>query len=247
MTHVMESVTSTQSASSVTAKQIATQSTKTIVCSPQVLAAVTDESLVRLCQCGTLSVQRYNQDTWRFEDITLDAIQTELCHRYRPLIRKYARLSTHDSVKEDIESFLWVLFIEAIQRYESEGEVPFAGYVKSVIHYGHLRFYKKAVNQWRHEVTLPLLSDDEGLAMDQFPDDIAIDQDVLAADEEHSLRRELWRAFKELPITQQELLHQIYQEKLSCAQIGNITHTTRQAVQQRHKRALQQLRSRMIH
>ncbi|WP_251423767.1 hypothetical protein [Veillonella agrestimuris] len=52
----MESVTSTQSASSVTAKQIATQSTKTIVCSPQVLAAVTDESLVRLCQGGTLNV-----------------------------------------------------------------------------------------------------------------------------------------------------------------------------------------------
>lgn len=244
MRHLVQPVTSTQSASSVTS----TQSTKTIVCSPQVLAAVTDESLVRLCQCGRFSIQRYNNETWRFEELTLDAIQMELCHRYKPLIRKYARLSTHDSVKDDVESFLWVLFIEAIQRYEAEGDVPFAGYVKSVIHYGHLRFYKKMSAQWRHEVTLRMMSeDDEALAMDQFPDNFNMDCEVLDADEEERLRKELWQAFKELPITQQELLHQIYLDEYSCADIGKMTHTTRQAVQKRHQRALAQLRLRMAH
>ncbi|MDY6224793.1 MAG: sigma-70 family RNA polymerase sigma factor, partial [Veillonella caviae] len=117
--------------------------TKTVVCSPAVLAAVTDVSLIRICQSPLMTVQSSSQEVVDCSGLTLDAAQIELCRRYRPLILKYARLSSHQTVADDVESFLWIVFLEAVQSYDTSGDIPFAGYVKSMMHYGHLRFFKQ--------------------------------------------------------------------------------------------------------
>ena len=53
--------------------------------------------------------------------------------------------------------------------------------MKAAIHYGYLIFYKQSAHQWRHELTLPLCTGDDVSepAMDQFPDDIDIERDIM--------------------------------------------------------------------
>lgn len=223
--------------------------TKTVVCSPAVLAAVTDVSLIRICQSPLMTVQSSSQEVVDCSGLTLDAAQIELCRRYRPLILKYARLSSHQTMADDVESFLWIVFLEAVQSYDTTGDIPFAGYVKSMMHYGHLRFFKQTTRCWRHEISYPAVSDGEDGAltsMEQFADTDTVESTVLEQSEEDSLRHTLWSALQRLTPDQQQLLHNIYVEGHSFTSIGRREHITPQAVQNRHKRALQRLQQYMM-
>ena len=42
-------------------------------------------------------------------------------------------------------------------------------------------FYKQSAHQWRHELTLPLCTGDDGSepAMDQFPSDVDLERDIV--------------------------------------------------------------------
>ncbi len=229
--------------------QTIVEPTKTVVCSPAVLAAVTDVSLVRICQSPLMIVHSSSQTVEDCSGLTLDAAQIELCRRYRPLILKYARLSSHQTMADDVESFLWIVFLEAVQSYDTTGDVPFAGYVKSMMHYGHLRFFKQSTRCWRHEISYPAVSDDEDgtfTSMEQFADTATVESTVLHQSEEDSLRHTLWSALQRLTPDQQQLLHKIYVEGHSFTSIGHREHITPQAVQNRHKRALQRLKEYMM-
>ena len=73
---------------------------------------------------------------WPIEELTIDAAQIELCRRYRPLIMSYANRSSTAMLTDDVESFLWIIFIESIYSFHTSGKVPFSGYVKAAIRYG---------------------------------------------------------------------------------------------------------------
>ena len=202
---------------------------KHVVCPQKVLQAVTDLSLVRVCQERRVSVLSTERAVWPIEELTIDAAQVELCRRYRPLIISYANRYSTEALTDDVESFLWIIFIEAIYSFHTSGKVPFSGYVKAAIRYGYLNFYKRSVQQWKRELTLPPCTGDDvsELAMDQ-------------------LRTRLWTAFQKLPVEQQELLYALYKDGKSCVSIGCESHQSRQAVQQRHQKAIDQLRYYMM-
>ena len=221
---------------------------KHVVCPQKVLQAVTDLSLVRVCQERRVSVLSTERAVWPIEELTIDAAQVELCRRYRPLIMRYASRCSTAMMTDDVESFLWIIFIESIYSFHTSGKVPFSGYVKAAIHYGYLNFYKQSAHQWRHELTLPLCTGDDGseLAMDQFPSDVDLERDIVGTVTEDELRNRLWSAFRKLPRQQQQLLYALYRDGKSCVDIGCEIHQSRQAVQQRHQKAIDQLRYYMM-
>ena len=181
---------------------------KHVVCPQKVLQAVTDLSLVRVCQERRVSVLSTERAVWPIEELTIDAAQIELCRRYRPLIMRYATRCSTAVMTDDVESFLWIIFIESIYSFHTSGKVPFSGYVKAAIHYGYLNFYKQSAHQWRHELTLPLCTGDDVSepAMDQFPSDVDLERDIVGTVTEDELRNRLWSAFRKLPRQQQQLL-----------------------------------------
>ena len=83
-------------------------------------------------------------------------------------------------------------------------------------------------------------------AMDQFPDDVDIERDIIGTVSEDELRNRLWAAFRKLPRQQQQLLYALYRDGKSCVDIGSETRQSRQAVQQRHQKAIDQLRYYML-
>ena len=101
---------------------------KHVVCPQKVLQAVTDLSLVRVCQERRVSILSTDRDVWPIEELTIDAAQIELCRRYRPLIMSYANRSSTVMLTDDVESFLWIIFIESIYSFHTSGKVPFSGY-----------------------------------------------------------------------------------------------------------------------
>ena len=52
---------------------------KHVVCPQKVLQAVTDLSLVRVCQERRVSVLSTERAVWPIEELTIDAAQIELC------------------------------------------------------------------------------------------------------------------------------------------------------------------------
>ena len=76
---------------------------KHVVCPQKVLQAVTDLSLVRVCQERRVSVLSTERAVWPIEELTIDAAQIELCRRYRPLIMSYANRSSTAVLTDDVE------------------------------------------------------------------------------------------------------------------------------------------------
>ena len=93
----------------------------------------TDEELVALAQAGHTSAT------------------TILCRRYVPLINRYSHVRQLRSMESDLEATLWETFLTAIQTYDLNGTVPFAGFVKSRIHYTEMNLFRKSVHQWNQE------------------------------------------------------------------------------------------------
>ena len=96
----------------------------------------TDEELVALAQAGHASAS------------------VILCQRYVPLITRYSHVPQLRSMENDLEATLWERFLTAIQTYDLNGKVPFAGFVKSRIHYTEMNLFRKSVHQWSHESLL---------------------------------------------------------------------------------------------
>lgn len=77
---------------------------KHVVCPQKVLQAVTDLSLVRVCQERRVSVLSTERAVWPIEELTIDAAQIELCRRYRPLIVRYASRCSTAMMTDDVDS-----------------------------------------------------------------------------------------------------------------------------------------------
>ena len=199
-----------------------------------------DEALVEVCQmriaiCDVPS-----------EPIDSTAAKIELCRRYRPLIVKYERLLVNRTVEDDVEAMLWLTFIESIYTYNLTGTVPFAGYVKSSIHFKHLNHYKRIKQRWNREFHIPDTADgDEQLAMDQIPDTIDVANQTVHHAEQIEQHRLLRRAMRLLKADQQQLIIDIYKRGCNLSDVARTQNCSRQSVQQRHKRILDVLRKYM--
>lgn len=85
----------------------------------------------------------------------------ELCTRYGPLIRKASRRYSF-SMRRDLEQEGWIALLKAMQSYNPELGVPFAGYAKAVV-YGDVRSAARRDTRQSDRVIHPgAWSDDDG-------------------------------------------------------------------------------------
>ncbi|KAF1683574.1 RNA polymerase sigma factor [Veillonella sp. R32] len=161
-----------------------------------------------------------------------------LCKQYEGLIRKYAHASAVKCEAEDMENLLWELFLRAIKEYNTEGTVPFSGFVQSRIRYGQYNAFKKLRRQWQHEsLIMNTTTDGEDSAM-TFED--IIDPTDSAEDTvvNKQSKIQIAKAFHRLPEPQQQLLYSYYVDNIPLAELARQHGISRQAMQQHKNRAL---------
>lgn len=196
------------------------------------LSSYTDEQLIKVIQ----------KESSNSSHPTNTVALCMLCQRYRPLIYKYALSRPTETEYEDMESFLWLTFIDAVKSFHLEGSVPFAGYAQSRIKYGQYNSFRKYRRQWQQEVSAEAFErDPNGDTEIPQPEYVSTADTALEAITNYEIDR-LQRAIQCLTPTQQKLLHAIYYEGRTITDIGKERGITKQAVSKHYRRTLAVLR-----
>lgn len=174
----------------------------------------TDEELVALAQAGHASAT------------------TILCHRYVPLIARYSHVRQLHSMESDLEATLWETFLTAIQMYDLKGKVPFAGFVKSRIHYAEMNLFRKSVHQWNHESLLH--EEDDSNPIIHIPAEDDTEQEALARLQIAALKEALSR----IDTVHAALLEQILFQGKSISDMAKSYGMSRQAMHKKYKKAI---------
>lgn len=174
----------------------------------------TDEELVALAQAGHTSAT------------------VILCHRYVPLIARYSHVRQLRNMENDLEATLWETFLTAIQTYDLNGEVPFAGFVKSRIHYAEMNLFRKSVHQWNHESLLH--EEDDSNPIIYIPAEADTEQEALA----HLQIAALKEALSRIDTVHAALLEQILFQGKSISDMAKSYGMSRQAMHKKYKKAI---------
>ena len=218
---------------------------QTLICGHQVLTALSDKSLVSICQNPNMRIQTVGYQPWSVDELRHDAAQIELCRRYRPLILHYTNRTGNREFREDLESYLWAILLESIYSFDLKGSVPFPGFVKAGVRYGYMRYWKRERLRNHREIHIPDRINDDGevtIGMDIFSSGENIANMIMTADEEQRLRARLVWALGRLSQNQQDLLRRVYGECKSLVSVSEELNCSRQAIQRRHERAIRKLR-----
>ena len=174
----------------------------------------TDEELVALAQAGHTSAT------------------VILCHRYVPLIARYSHVRQLRNMENDLEATLWEIFLTAIQTYDLKGKVPFAGFVKSRIHYTEMNLFRKSVHQWNHESLLH--EEDDSNPIIHIPAEDDTEQEALA----HLQIAALKEAFSRIDTVHAALLEQILFQGKSISDMAKLYGMSRQGMYKKYKKAI---------
>ena len=174
----------------------------------------TDEELVALAQAGHTSAT------------------VILCHRYVPLIARYSHVRQLRNMENDLEATLWETFLTAIQTYDLKGKVPFAGFVKSRIHYTEMNLFRKSVHQWNHESLLH--EEDDSNPIIHIPAEDDTEQEALAYLQIAALKEALSR----IDTLHAALLEQILFQDKSISDMAKLYGMSRQGMYKKYKKAI---------
>ena len=174
----------------------------------------TDEELVALAQAGHTSAT------------------VILCHRYVPLIARYSHVRQLRNMENDLEATLWETFLTAIQTYDLKGKVPFAGFVKSRIHYTEMNLFRKSVHQWNHESLLH--EEDDSNPIIHIPAEDDTEQEALAHLQIAALKEVLSR----IDTVHAALLEQILFQGKSISDMAKLYGISRQGMYKKYKKAI---------
>ena len=174
----------------------------------------TDEELVALAQAGHTSAT------------------VILCHRYVPLITRYSHVRQLRNMENDLEATLWETFLTAIQTYDLKGKVPFAGFVKSRIHYTEMNLFRKSVHQWNHESLLH--EEDDSNPIIHIPAEDDTEQEALAYLQIAALKEALSR----IDTLHAALLEQILFQGKSISDMAKLYGMSRQGMYKKYKKAI---------
>lgn len=174
----------------------------------------TDEELVALAQAGHTSAT------------------VILCHRYVPLIARYSHVRQLRNMENDLEATLWETFLTAIQTYDLKVKVPFAGFVKSRIHYTEMNLFRKSVHQWNHESLLH--EEDDSNPIIHIPAEDDTEQEALA----HLQIAALKEALSRIDTLHAALLEQILFQGKSISDMAKLYGMSRQGMYKKYKKAI---------
>lgn len=91
-----------------------------------------------------------------------EAAFTEICQRFTGLVKKYAYQPHLAVIKEEAVAEGWLAVVAAVQSYDQDAGVRFAGYVESRVKYAVWNLFKRERRRWQQELPLTEGGTDEG-------------------------------------------------------------------------------------
>lgn len=211
------------------------------------LCELSDEDLISIAQSTAENVYKdpvYStlKESTNTPSHRAMAALTLLCHRYRPLLYKYIRTKMTYTEMEDMEGLLWLLFIESVKIFNPDASVPFAGFIKSRIKFGHYNTFQKLQLQWNREVPAQFYaqSDDPDAKTNYIEVIDSADTANLALT--HCEVERLRNALSTLPQAHKDLLLAVHYEQRMLKDIAKERGISKQAMSKHYRRALALLR-----
>lgn len=198
------------------------------------LHTMDDLALVTMCQ----QAQALGVSTIGEVAVLGKLAYAELCKRYEPLLLKHCKGMHINTIREDMYSHLWTVFLEAIHDFDIFGDTPFAGYINSKIRFGQWNYFKQNRHQWRHEV-IPWNTLDVTMAGDDGTDSIH----YALTWQEHS--NTICRVWHQLSEKERQVLYYMYVQRRSVTDISRLLHCSRQNVYYFHNKAIKLFQKRM--
>ena len=75
----------------------------------------------------------------------------EMCRRYRLLIKKLISARFVQRFRDDLEQYLWMVFLERMQTFRPE-KAQFSTMISKVLTYERWNYFKRKKKEWFHEV-----------------------------------------------------------------------------------------------
>lgn len=120
---------------------------------------------------------------------------------------------------------------DVLNRYLN-GTVPFAGFVKSRIHYTEMNLFRKSVHQWNHESLLH--EEDDSNPIIHIPAEDDTEQEALA----HLQIVALKEALSRIDTVHASLLEQILFQGKSISDMAKLYGMSRQGMYKKYKKAI---------
>ncbi|WP_028258057.1 RNA polymerase sigma factor [Veillonella montpellierensis] len=179
----------------------------------------------------------------------IEGALTEICRRYERLVLKYGHNSFAITLGEDLLSEMWMALFEAVEQYDIEGPVQFAGFAMSKIRFANWNFYKRCSRNWEREQLLQYTHSGEESFQEIAWEDIRsladTEGEALNAMERHDAKRRVMAALGELERTNRYIMYCVFYRGETMAQVAKRMGCTRQAIHYRYKHALEALRNRI--
>ena len=167
----------------------------------------------------------------------------EICRRFAGLVKKYATQPHLAGLKEEAVAEGWLAVVSAVQTYDSQSGVRFAGYVESRVKFAVWNLFKRERRRWQQE--LPLIGkgdnqeDKQGLCLLEA---LAAKDDVEAVAENNFVNAAIHKAVANLPDKQRLAVTKTLLQDAHLADVAHDLGISPQAVYGLRQRALCRLR-----
>lgn len=164
---------------------------------------------------------------------------TEICRRFRGLVKKYAHQPHLRPLGEEAEAEAWLAVVSAVRTYRAETGVQVAGYIESQVKYRLWNLFKKERRKWEREVAADASDGEEGAALLET---LAANDNVEAMIEQMEVSTRLQRALAELPERQSRAVILTLVQGRRLAEAAQELGVTPQAVHNLQRRGLARLK-----
>lgn len=167
----------------------------------------------------------------------------DICRRFAGLVKKYATQPHLAGLKEEAIAEGWLAVVSAVQTYDSQSGVRFAGYVESRVKFAIWNLFKRERRRWQQE--LPLIGTDADQENQQglhFLDILAAKDNVEALAGDNFVNDAINKAVANLPDKQRLAVTKTLLQDAHLADVAHELGVTPQAVYGLRQRALNRLR-----
>lgn len=160
-----------------------------------------------------------------------------LLDKYRGLIYKAAYQSHLTGIREEAISEAYLSFYQAVQTFDENVGVPFAGYAKRRVYAGVHNLFRRYLRIWQHELLAcnKVNYDDDTEFLAGFEDDIDILDNLM-----HKL--DLIKIVQNLPKRQKLIFIKIIFEGNSMTQTAQLLQISPQAVSKNYGKAIRTIK-----
>ena len=164
-------------------------------------------------------------------------IFSEICKRFTGLVKKSASQAHLRPIYEEAVSVGYLALVEAIQSFDIDLKVSFAGYAQSKIKFAMWNLFKRERNRWQHEAALEAEQGEAYSLLDNLMSDIDIAKEV----EIKCLGEDLLQEMERLPAKQRQAILLTLVSGMSLTETAKLLGITPQAVYNLKNRGIEKV------